>query len=137
MFDGPLFSSDKLLLLPSKRLLTAEDLATLKKWQVEVVETVGRKLSEEEIERALQTMAAKKVSTRMLYGKVKDYEKKRAFEFYLDAERTIRSLAETMSTGVHVDPDKLKHLVKRQIEEIRRARDIYLNIISNDYGKDE
>lgn len=137
MFDAPLHSPDKLLLLPAKRLLTEEDLITLKKWQLEAVETVGRKLSELEIEQVLQSTAARKVSTRMLYGKVKDYEKKRAFEFYLDAEGQIRSLAETMSTGVHVDPDKVKSLVRRLIEEIRRGRDIYLTIIHNDYGKDE
>lgn len=137
MFDAPLYTHSKLLLLGANRLLTADDLATLKKWQVEVVETVGRKLTESEVESVLQAMAAKKVSTRALYGKVKDYEKKRAFEFYVDAEAMIRSMAETLSSGVHVEPEKPKNLVKRLIEEIRRSRDVYLNIIHNDYGKEE
>lgn len=137
MYDAPLYTSDKLLLMPAKRLLTADDLATLKRWQIDIVETVGRKLTDVEIERALQTTAAKKVSTRALYGKVKDLEKKRAFEFYIDAEAQVRSMAETLATGVRVDPEKPRAVVKRLIEEIRRGRDIYLNIIHNDYGKEE
>lgn len=137
MFDAPLYTRGNSLLLGAHRLLTADDLTTLKKWQVEVVETVGRKLTEPEVEAVLQAMAAKKVSTRALYGKVKDYEKKRAFEFYVDAEGMIRSMAETLASGVHVEPEKPKNLVRRLIEEIRRSRDIYLNIIHNDYGKEE
>lgn len=137
MFDAPLYTSDKMLLLPARRLLTADDLSTLKRWQIDFIETVGRKLSDAEIERALQTAAAKKVSTRMLYGKIKDYEKKRAFEFYVDAEAMIHSMAETMVSGVRIEPEKPRSLVKRLIEEIRRGRDIYLNIIHNDYGKEE
>ncbi len=137
MFDAPLYTQEKLLLLAANRLLTADDLATLKKWQIEVVETTGRKLAEAEVERVLQTMAAKKMSTRKLYGKIQDYEKKRAFEFYVDAEALIRSIAESYAAGMHVEVDKLTALVKRLIEEVRRGRDIYLNIIHNDYGKDE
>ena len=137
MYDAPLYSSDKLLLLPAMRLLTSDDLAKLKQWQVEVIETVGRKLSEEEVERALLAASAKKISTRQLYGKIKDYEKKRAFEFYVDAESIVRSMAETVASGVRIDPDKPKALTRRLIEEIRRGRDIYLTIIHNDYGKEE
>lgn len=137
MYDAPLYSSDKLLLLPAMRLLTSDDLEKLKQWQVEVIETVGRKLSEEEVERALLASSAKKISTRQLYGKIKDYEKKRAFEFYVDAEALVRSMAETVASGVRIDPDKPKALTRRLIEEIRRSRDIFLNIIHNDYGKDE
>lgn len=137
MFDAPLFTRSKLMILPANRLLTADDLTTLKKWQVEILETSGKKLADDEVERVLQSTAAKKISTRKLYGKIQDYEKKRAFEFYVDAEAMVKSMAESFVAGVRVEPDKLSAVVKRLIEEIRRGRDIYLNIIHNDYGKEE
>lgn len=137
MYDQSINTTDHLMLLPARRLLTSDDIAQLKKWHIETVETVGKKLAEDEVERIIQTTAAKRVSTRMLYGKLKDYEKKRAFEFYIDAEAEVRSIGETIATAVRVEPEKLKELVKRLIDELRRSRDIYLNIIHNDYGKDE
>ncbi|OGH55766.1 MAG: hypothetical protein A3G34_11385 [Candidatus Lindowbacteria bacterium RIFCSPLOWO2_12_FULL_62_27] len=137
MFDAPLYTPEKLLLMPARRLVTADDLAALKKWQVDYVETSGRKLTDQEVERILQTMMAKKASTRALYGKVKDYEKKRAFEFYVDAEGLVRTMSEALCSGMRVDPEKPRGLVRRLVEEIRRSRDIYLNIIHNDYGKEE
>lgn len=137
MYSAPLYTSGKLLLLQAKRLLTADDLTTIKKWQVDAVETAGRKLSEAETAQVLQSLAAKNVATRAAYGKVNDYEKKRCFAFYLDAEGLVRSMAESFASGVRLDSEKPKALVRRLVEEIRRSRDLYLNIIQNDYGKGE
>ncbi len=137
MYDSPLHSADKLLLLPARKLLTADDLAQLKKWQIDLVETTGKRLADAEVERILQESTAKKISTRTLYGKIQDLEKKRAFEFYLDSELQVRSMVETVGTGVHIEPEKIRGLMRRWIEEVRRARDIYLNIIHNDYSKEE
>ncbi|MBI4178311.1 hypothetical protein HY522_02665 [bacterium] len=137
MFITPILSSDKLMLLPAKRLLTSDDIATLKRWQIEAVEVAGRRLTEAEAAQVLQAAAAQHVLTRAAYGKVNDYEKKRCFGFYIDTEVSIRSLAETIVTGLRVEPEKIKGMVRRLVEEIRRSRDVYLSIIHNDYGKGE
>lgn len=159
-FDRPLYLPDGQLIVQAGVQLTAEDLARMEKWQVEVVQTEGELLGAVAAAPAAPAAAPPAASLapaaapaaadplseqrsrleetrRLTELRVLGQKKKEIIALYASTLESAKQVIETLSSGLPIEKDRIEALVQPLVREVPKYKNVFIGCALQKGGSGE
>jgi len=135
IFSEPVYIEGNNLLVPAGVAVRKKDLGRLKSWGIETVETNGKMVPAEIVERAEaeaklkaeEEKSAKKPSSVISHPDIN--ENKGAYRSYLDLIERLEEVCNNISSGISVEARSIDSITGRLLQAIREQRNSFIGYI--------